>query len=236
MLSLCVGTKSTHIWLKYRLKAAICLSESFPCHLVALVARIRKDRVNRNLNRFDGPPAPKHMVLLGQDNSQQSPTITRPLSIWEGKQHNTHNFMKVEVHTLYWMFFCDSNPFRIFFNWEIETCGWYPHLVTSSYIKNDENMTNGYTTQQLRIVRILAYTTLTLLYIECRFMVELKLATRIQKQWSHPLIQMLSKNRALRNLYAKYYRFHRWVLSSFRILKTGHIETPFWCSKVIIAR
>ena len=43
-------------------------------------------------------------------------------------------------------------------------------------------MTNVYTTQQLRIVRILAYTTLTLLYIECRFMVELKLATRIQKQ------------------------------------------------------
>ena len=70
-------------------------------------------------------------------------------------------------------------------------------------------MTNGYTTQQLRIVRILAYTTLTLLYIECRFMVELKLATCIQKQRSHPLIQMLSKNRALRNLYAKYYRFHR---------------------------
>ena len=134
------------------------------------------------------------------------------------------------------MFFCDSNPFRIFFNWEIEICGWYPHLVTSSYIKNDENMTNGYTMQQLRIVRILAYTTLTLLYIECLFMVELKLATRIQKQWSHPLIQMLSKNRALRNLYAKYYRFHRWVLSSFRILKTSHIETPFWCSKVILAR
>ena len=43
-------------------------------------------------------------------------------------------------------------------------------------------MTNGYTMQQLRIVRILAYTTLTLLYIEFRFMVELKLATRIKKQ------------------------------------------------------
>ena len=41
-------------------------------------------------------------------------------------------------------------------------------------------MTNGYTTQQLRVVRILVYTTLTLLYKECRFMVELKLATRIQ--------------------------------------------------------
>ena len=46
---------------------------------VALPARnIRKDKVNRTLNRFDSLPAPKHIVLLGYDTLQHSPTTTRP--------------------------------------------------------------------------------------------------------------------------------------------------------------
>ena len=46
---------------------------------VALPARnIRKDMVNRTLNRFDSLPAPKHIVLLGYDTLQHSPTTTRP--------------------------------------------------------------------------------------------------------------------------------------------------------------
>ena len=70
------------------------------------------------------------MLLLGHDNSQRSPTITRPLTIWEGKQYNSHNFRCFSViKTLFG-----------FFNREIETFGRYPHLVASSYIKNDDNM------------------------------------------------------------------------------------------------
>ena len=76
---------------------------------VALPARnIRKDKVNRTLNRFDSLPAPKHIVLLGYDTLQHSPTTTRPYYIWEGKQCNSHNFTQVGVHTQHWMFSCDS--------------------------------------------------------------------------------------------------------------------------------
>ena len=63
---------------KHRLKAAINLAESFPCHRVTLPAQnIRKDRINRTLNRFDSLSAPKQMILLGHDTSQHSPTFTR---------------------------------------------------------------------------------------------------------------------------------------------------------------
>ena len=63
---------------KHRLKAAICLAKSFPCHHVTLPARnIRNDWVNRTFNRFDSPPAPKHMILPGHDTSQHSLTTIR---------------------------------------------------------------------------------------------------------------------------------------------------------------
>ena len=94
---------------KHRLKAAICLAESFPCHRITLPARnIRKDWVKRTLNMFDSLPAPKHMILLGHDTSQHSPTFTRSSYNLGKKQSSSHNFMQVEVHTQHWMFSCDS--------------------------------------------------------------------------------------------------------------------------------
>ena len=93
-------------------------------------------------------------------------------------------------------------------------------------------MTNEYTTDQLRIIRILAYITLTLLYIECRFIIKLQPAFKTD---DHILwIKCRMKTGPFGDLYAKYYKFHQWVLLSFRALKTSNIETPFWCNKVIL--
>ena len=46
--------------------------------------------------------------------------------------------------------------FRIFFNWEIEICDRYLHLITSRFIDNEENLTNGYISRQPRLISILA--------------------------------------------------------------------------------
>ena len=82
------------------------------------------------------------MVLVRHDISSFSPIIARPYNLG-GKQQNKHNFMQVEVRTLHRMF-CPivyyKNSFRIFFNWEIETCNRYPHLITNSYNVNENNM------------------------------------------------------------------------------------------------
>ena len=47
-----------------------------------------------------------------------------------------------------------KNPFQIFFNWEIETCDRYLHLITNRCIENEEDATNGYISRQLRIISI----------------------------------------------------------------------------------
>ena len=68
VLSPCLGSESAYIRLKHRLKAAICLAESFTRHHVALAARnIREDRVNRTLNRFHGFTRSRTTVLPSQD-------------------------------------------------------------------------------------------------------------------------------------------------------------------------
>ena len=62
---------------QYHLK---CFTENFPCPYVALAApNTKKDRVNGTLNRFDGLPAPKHIVLIGHNILQHSPIITKTL-------------------------------------------------------------------------------------------------------------------------------------------------------------
>ena len=47
-----------------------------------------------------------------------------------------------------------KNPIRIFFNWEIETCDRYLHLITSRCIENEEDTTNEYISGRRRIISI----------------------------------------------------------------------------------
>ena len=125
-------------WPKHRLKAAICFAENLPCDHVALAARNIREYSKQNFEQVWWPTNSKAHTRSRYLAAQENPT-----TIWEGRQHNTHNFMKVEVCILHWMFFCDNvsqKHFRIFFNWEIDTCRRYAHLITSSYIKKDENM------------------------------------------------------------------------------------------------
>ena len=56
------------------------------CFHVALAARIiRKNKVNRTLNRFDGLPAQKHLRSLAHDIWHYSLTIVRPSYNFGGK-------------------------------------------------------------------------------------------------------------------------------------------------------
>ena len=139
ILSPCLGLKSVVLQPKHRLKAATCFAENLPCHHVALAARnIRKDS-KKTLNRFEGLPARKHMVLLSHDTSQRS----RP-QLPFGKQNNITRIILCKSRFIpyigcFSVIIYHKNIFRIFLNWEIDTCVRYPHLITSSYIKNDEN-------------------------------------------------------------------------------------------------
>ena len=134
----CFGLKSAVLRPKDRLKAAICFAENLPCHHVALAARNIREYSKQNFEQVWWPTSSKAHTRSRYLAAQENPT-----TIWEGRQHKTHNFVKVEVRILHWMFFCDNvsqKHFRIFFNWEIDTCRRYAHLITGSYIKKDENM------------------------------------------------------------------------------------------------
>ena len=105
---------------KRQVKTAICFFENLPCHHVALAARNIREYSKQNFEQVRWPTSSKAHTRSRYLAAQENPT-----TIWEGRQHKTHNFMKVEVCILHWMFFCDNvsqKYFRIFFNWEIDTC------------------------------------------------------------------------------------------------------------------
>ena len=125
VLSPCLGLESAYIRPKHRLKAAICLAESFTRHHVALAARdIRKDREHRTLNRFPGLPVQKHMVLLGHEISHHIPTITRPPYNLGGKTTKQAQFCVIpgsnSALDVFSVIVYYKYPFQIFFNWKLK--------------------------------------------------------------------------------------------------------------------
>ena len=122
IVSPCLCLKSAVLRPKHRLKAAICFAESLPFHLVAFAARNFREYSKQNFEQVRWPTSSK---AYGSTRSRYLAAQENPITIWEGRQHNTHNFMQVEVRTLHWIFFRDNvaqKHLRIFFNLEIDTC------------------------------------------------------------------------------------------------------------------
>ena len=120
------------------------------CYLLATSYLSRFDGLPVwSLNRFDGLPALKHMVLLGHEIQQHTPTITKPSYNLEGKQHKRYNFIFILNLNVKSRFIFSTGSFtvivyhkylfQIFFKLGSVTCDRCPNLITNKY-NVDEDM------------------------------------------------------------------------------------------------